>query len=211
MSPAPAGPKPGMLIGSPSPLQCPDVQVSLTGHSMGGHGALTIGLKNPGAYKSLSAFSPICNPSTVPWGIKAFSGYLGEDREAWKQVQTWGNFSTLLQRSACGSLWWRRGKDGCMWWRRGKDGSAWWRRGKGGNGNLKCVQMEAQARAMRRGENPTAGHRLVHASPQYDATELAKAYDGPSQSVLIDQGAPCFPAGTATASVRCQGVVVDQG
>lgn len=57
---------------------------------MGGHGALTIGLKNPGAYKSLSAFSPICNPSEVPWGIKAFSGYLGEDREAWKQVRAAG-------------------------------------------------------------------------------------------------------------------------
>lgn len=53
-------------------------RASITGHSMGGHGALTIALKNPGAYRSLSAFAPICNPTKVPWGEKAFSGYLGE-------------------------------------------------------------------------------------------------------------------------------------
>lgn len=51
---------------------------SIMGHSMGGHGALTIALKNPGVYKSLSAFAPICNPCTVPWGIKAFTGYFGK-------------------------------------------------------------------------------------------------------------------------------------
>jgi S-formylglutathione hydrolase len=50
---------------------------SIMGHSMGGHGALTIALKNPGAYKSLSAFAPICNPCNVPWGVKAFTGYFG--------------------------------------------------------------------------------------------------------------------------------------
>ena len=44
---------------------------------MGGHGALTLALKNPGAYTSVSAFAPICNPSDVPWGVKAFTGYLG--------------------------------------------------------------------------------------------------------------------------------------
>ncbi|MBT4888248.1 MAG: S-formylglutathione hydrolase [Rhodospirillales bacterium] len=54
------------------------------GHSMGGHGALTIALKNPGTYRSVSAFSPIVAPIQVPWGEKAFTGYLGEDREAWK-------------------------------------------------------------------------------------------------------------------------------
>ena len=54
------------------------------GHSMGGHGALTIALKNPGKYKSVSAFAPICAPSQVPWGHKALGGYLGDDREAWK-------------------------------------------------------------------------------------------------------------------------------
>eukprot|EP00775_Hariotina_reticulata_P002117 gene2117-2436_t len=58
---------------------------SIMGHSMGGHGALTIALKNPGKYKSLSAFAPICNPCNVPWGIKAFTGYFGEDnKELWK-------------------------------------------------------------------------------------------------------------------------------
>ena len=51
---------------------------------MGGHGALACALKNPGKYASVSAFSPICNPIACPWGQKAFSGYLGEDKEAWK-------------------------------------------------------------------------------------------------------------------------------
>ena len=50
---------------------------SISGHSMGGHGALTLFLKNPGMYKSVSAFAPICNPTAVPWGEKAFTGYLG--------------------------------------------------------------------------------------------------------------------------------------
>lgn len=57
----------------------------LTGHSMGGHGALTIWLKNPGTYRSVSAFAPICAPSRCPWGEKAFGGYLGGNREVWKQ------------------------------------------------------------------------------------------------------------------------------
>lgn len=59
---------------------------SIMGHSMGGHGALTIALKNPGGYKSCSAFAPICHPAdgTTPWGLKAFGGYLGDDKEAWK-------------------------------------------------------------------------------------------------------------------------------
>ncbi|MBX3248556.1 MAG: S-formylglutathione hydrolase [Myxococcales bacterium] len=57
---------------------------SLTGHSMGGHGALTLGLKHADRYRSLSAFSPIVAPSQVPWGEKAFRGYLGDDREAWQ-------------------------------------------------------------------------------------------------------------------------------
>ena len=55
---------------------------------MGGHGALTIALKNPGRYRSVSAFSPIVAPSQVPWGEKAFGAYLGDDREAWKQHDT---------------------------------------------------------------------------------------------------------------------------
>jgi S-formylglutathione hydrolase len=61
---------------------------SISGHSMGGHGALIVALKNPGRYRSVSAFSPIVAPSQVPWGEKAFSAYLGEDREAWKAWDT---------------------------------------------------------------------------------------------------------------------------
>jgi S-formylglutathione hydrolase len=60
-------------------------RVSITGHSMGGHGALTLFLKNPGMYKSVSAFAPIANPINAPWGQKAFRGYLGEDEESWKK------------------------------------------------------------------------------------------------------------------------------
>jgi S-formylglutathione hydrolase len=56
---------------------------ALFGHSMGGHGALTLGLKHPGLYRSVSAFAPIAAPMLCPWGIKAFSGYLGDDRSAW--------------------------------------------------------------------------------------------------------------------------------
>ena len=55
------------------------------GHSMGGHGALTLGLKYPEIYKSISAFAPICAPTDCPWGKKAFSGYLGADTEVWKR------------------------------------------------------------------------------------------------------------------------------
>jgi len=58
---------------------------AISGHSMGGHGALTIALRNPERYRSASAFSPIVAPSQVPWGIKAFTAYLGEDRNVWKQ------------------------------------------------------------------------------------------------------------------------------
>lgn len=57
---------------------------SIAGHSMGGHGALISALKNPGRYLSASAFSPIVNPTQVPWGQKAFAAYLGDDVEAWK-------------------------------------------------------------------------------------------------------------------------------
>jgi len=53
------------------------LKMSVTGHSMGGHGALVAHLKNPGVYASVSAFAPICNPTQVPWGEKAFTGYLG--------------------------------------------------------------------------------------------------------------------------------------
>ncbi|WP_125719431.1 S-formylglutathione hydrolase [Pseudoalteromonas rubra] len=57
---------------------------AIAGHSMGGHGALVVGLKNPTRYLSISAFSPIANPIDCPWGKKAFTGYLGEDQALWQ-------------------------------------------------------------------------------------------------------------------------------
>ena len=62
----------------------PDAR-GIFGHSMGGHGALTIALKNPDLYRSVSAFAPIAAPMRVPWGEKAFSGYLGSDEEEWRE------------------------------------------------------------------------------------------------------------------------------
>ncbi|WP_370177601.1 S-formylglutathione hydrolase [Alteriqipengyuania sp.] len=56
----------------------------ITGHSMGGHGALTIGLRNPDIFRSISAFAPIVSPVNCPWGEKALSGYLGNDRAKWR-------------------------------------------------------------------------------------------------------------------------------
>ena len=56
----------------------------LFGHSMGGHGALTLALRHPALYRSVSAFAPIAAPIDCPWGVKAFTGYLGEDRKAWQ-------------------------------------------------------------------------------------------------------------------------------
>ena len=61
---------------------------AISGHSMGGHGALSIALKNSGRYVSVSAFSPICHPTTCPWGQKAFTHYLGEDRSEWVQYDS---------------------------------------------------------------------------------------------------------------------------
>src|SRR2546430_3133947 len=57
----------------------------ITGHSMGGHGALTVGLRNPDLFRSVSAFAPIVAPGQVPWGQKALAGYLGDDRAAWRK------------------------------------------------------------------------------------------------------------------------------
>lgn len=71
---------------------------SIAGHSMGGHGALICALKNPGRYQSVSAFSPITNPVNCPWGEKAFSGYLGEDRESWKQWDACELIATASER-----------------------------------------------------------------------------------------------------------------
>lgn len=61
---------------------------SVFGHSMGGHGALTLALRNPGVFCSVSAFAPIVAPTQNNWGIKAFTGYLGEDRSTWQQYDT---------------------------------------------------------------------------------------------------------------------------
>ncbi|WP_207224681.1 S-formylglutathione hydrolase [Fluviicoccus keumensis] len=60
-------------------------RMGICGHSMGGHGALTLALKYPGVFRSVSAFAPIAAPGRCPWGQKAFAGYLGEDREVWKR------------------------------------------------------------------------------------------------------------------------------
>jgi S-formylglutathione hydrolase len=57
----------------------------ITGHSMGGHGALTIALRNPGRFKSVSAFAPIVSPLNCPWGEKALGGYLGPDKSTWRE------------------------------------------------------------------------------------------------------------------------------
>jgi S-formylglutathione hydrolase len=65
------------------------------GHSMGGHGALVCALKNPGRYRSLSAFAPIAAPMRCPWGVKAFTAYLGPDRETWRDWDA----SELLRRN----------------------------------------------------------------------------------------------------------------
>jgi len=67
---------------------------AISGHSMGGHGALVTALRHPGRYRSVSAFAPIVAPSRVPWGEKAFTAYLGEDREAW---QAWDACELIAQ------------------------------------------------------------------------------------------------------------------
>ncbi|KDD74573.1 putative esterase [Helicosporidium sp. ATCC 50920] len=60
-------------------------RMSVMGHSMGGHGALVVGLRNPDLFYAVSAFAPIANPMQAPWGVKAFRGYLGPEQEAWRQ------------------------------------------------------------------------------------------------------------------------------
>lgn len=72
------------LIAAEFPMADMDRQ-SIMGHSMGGHGALTIGLSFPERYKAVSAFAPIVAPSQVPWGQKALGGYLGDDKAAWRR------------------------------------------------------------------------------------------------------------------------------
>lgn len=86
-------------------------RVSIMGHSMGGHGALTLFLRNPGMFKSVSAFAPISNPKNCPWGQKAFGGYLKSEDEydewdATELIKKWGgDFEALIDVvSTCASL-----------------------------------------------------------------------------------------------------------
>lgn len=74
---------------------------SIFGHSMGGHGALSIALKNPGRYCSVSAFAPIVNPTRVPWGQKAFAAYLGADEAKWRE---WDSCCLLMQADESKSI-----------------------------------------------------------------------------------------------------------
>jgi S-formylglutathione hydrolase len=71
------------LVGAEFPVDM--ARQGITGHSMGGHGALTIALRNPGRFRSVSAFAPIVSPLSCPWGDKALSGYLGPDRSSWRE------------------------------------------------------------------------------------------------------------------------------
>jgi len=70
-------------------------RIGIFGHSMGGHGALTLALKNPDIYRSVSAFAPIAAPMQCPWGEKAFSGYLGDDMSTWRQYDASELMKTL--------------------------------------------------------------------------------------------------------------------
>jgi len=92
-------------------------RVSITGHSMGGHGALTLFLKNPGKYKSCSAFAPIANPSNCQWGQKAFSGYFGDDNQSkWAEhdatelVKRWDGPLGLLIDVGTGDNFYKQGQ-----------------------------------------------------------------------------------------------------
>jgi S-formylglutathione hydrolase len=82
------------LVADSQPIDT--TRASITGHSMGGHGALVIGLRNRDRYASISAFAPIVSPTRCPWGEKALSRYLGEDRDAWAEYDA----SLLVPRGA---------------------------------------------------------------------------------------------------------------
>jgi S-formylglutathione hydrolase len=71
------------LVAAKFPID--EARQGITGHSMGGHGALTVGLSHPDRFRSVSAFAPIVAPGQVPWGQKALAGYLGNDRDAWRK------------------------------------------------------------------------------------------------------------------------------
>jgi S-formylglutathione hydrolase len=79
-------------------------RASISGHSMGGHGALIMALKNPGKFTSVSAFAPIVNPTQVPWGQKAFSNYLGEDATTWQEWDSCALMQASLPEQAIPTL-----------------------------------------------------------------------------------------------------------
>jgi S-formylglutathione hydrolase len=79
-------------------------RLGIFGHSMGGHGALMLALRNPQIYRSVSAFAPIAAPSRCPWGEKAFTGYLGEDRAAWKAYDSSELVASVSHKFAQGIL-----------------------------------------------------------------------------------------------------------
>jgi len=74
------------LVGAALPLDMG--RQAISGHSMGGHGALTLALRDPGRFRSVSAFAPIVAPMHCPWGLKALSGYLGDDQAAWREYDS---------------------------------------------------------------------------------------------------------------------------
>lgn len=83
----------------------------LTGHSMGGHGALTIGLRNPGQYQSLSAFAPICTTLDSPWGNKALGYYMGSDRSTWRDYDACEVARSVTDAAAIGKILIDQGAD----------------------------------------------------------------------------------------------------
>jgi S-formylglutathione hydrolase len=87
---------PSVLAASELPLDVKNC--SIMGHSMGGHGALTIALKNPGVYKAVSAFSPISSPLNCPWGEKALGRYLGADRSTWQEYDTCALVASAIEK-----------------------------------------------------------------------------------------------------------------
>ena len=94
------------LVASRFPVR--DDATGVSGHSMGGHGALTVALKDPDAWRTVSAFAPICAPMQCPWGEKAFSAYLGDDRTAWTEYDA----TALIRAGAtCSSILVDQGED----------------------------------------------------------------------------------------------------